>query len=56
MFYSVSNLWTILDQNVRQLQISNKNYLIAALKEEWAKITRQTTREFVESMQKSLKG
>ncbi|XP_065363321.1 uncharacterized protein LOC135956697 [Calliphora vicina] len=39
----IENLWAILDQNVRQHQISNRNDLIAALKEEWAKITPKTT-------------
>lgn len=52
----IENLWTILDQNIRQHQISNRNDLIAALKEEWAKITPQTTRKLVESMQRRLKA
>ena len=50
----IENLWAILDQNVRQHQIANKNDPIAALKEEWAKITPQTTRKLVKSMQKRL--
>ena len=35
----IENLWTILDQKIRQHQISNKNDDIAALREKWAKIT-----------------
>lgn len=52
----IENLWAILDQNVRQHQISNKNDLKAALKEEWSKITPEITRKLVESMQKRLKA
>lgn len=52
----IENLWAILDQNVRNHQISNKNDLKNALKEEWAKITPQTTRKLVESMPNRLKA
>lgn len=52
----IENLWSILDQHVRQQQISNRNDLIRALKEEWAKITPETTRKLVDSMQTRLKA
>ena len=38
----IENLSAILDQNVRQHQISNKNDLITVLKKQWVKITPQT--------------
>ena len=52
----IENLWEILDHNVRQHQISNKNDFIAAVKVEWTEITPQTTRKLMESMKKWLKA
>lgn len=52
----IENLWDILDQNVRQHQISIKKLPYSCIKEEWIKLTPRTTLQFLESTVKRLIG
>lgn len=50
----IEHLWDVLERNIRQRHISNKNDLQAALLDEWKNITRTTTETLVKSMPRRL--
>lgn len=51
----IENLWSVLERNIRNHKISNKQDLKIALNIEWQKITTDYTQKLVNSMQSRLK-
>jgi len=52
----IENLWDNLDKKNSKAYISNKETLKNALKEEWNKITAETTSHLVDSMYRRLEA
>lgn len=52
----IENLWDILDQQVRLREIKNKEQLVTALTEEWAKIKPNITENLINSMPRRLQA
>lgn len=52
----IENLWSVLEKNVRNHQISNRQDLKTALQVEWEKITSDYTQKLVGSMESRLKA
>ncbi|GFT40290.1 transposable element Tcb1 transposase [Trichonephila clavipes] len=50
------NLWSQLEKSIHEHAISSKEDLKNVLKEEWTKITVETTKKLVESMPKRLQA
>ncbi|GIY83690.1 transposable element Tcb1 transposase [Caerostris darwini] len=52
----IENLWSQLEKAVHEHEITSKEVLKTVLKEEWAKISVETTKTLVESMSRRLQA